>query len=207
MRFSLVIVLFFAPLLCEAQKHVFYLHGRIVELQGAKAYHNEYGAYHYQAIIDSLKKAGFVVHSEMRPASTDANHYAEKVKSEIDSLLALKVKASDITVIGASKGAMIAMLTSALCKNKELNFVVMAGCSPDLSIDLPSLEFYGNVLSIYEKSDVIGSSCELLKKKSPHLKNYRELVLNTGLKHGFIYRPLAAWMEPACAWARGSQNN
>lgn len=207
MRFSLVIVLFVIPLLCEAQKHVFYLHGRIVELQGLEAYDSEYGKYDYKAIIDTLQKAGFVVHSEIRPPSTEVNQYAAKIKLQIDSLLANKVNASDITVIGASKGSMIAMLASALCKNDQLNFVFMAACNPYLAKDLPNLEFYGNVLSIFEKSDVFGSSCLALKEKSTHVRNYRELQLNTGLKHGFIYRPLAAWMEPACAWARGAQKN
>jgi hypothetical protein len=29
----------------------------------------------------------------------------------------------------------------------------------------------------------------------------REIVLRTGLGHGFLYRPLPEWMTPALAWA------
>lgn len=29
----------------------------------------------------------------------------------------------------------------------------------------------------------------------------RELVLDTGLRHGFLYRPLPAWVEPVARWA------
>jgi hypothetical protein len=29
----------------------------------------------------------------------------------------------------------------------------------------------------------------------------RELLLDTGLRHGFLYRPLREWVEPAVEWA------
>lgn len=195
-----------SPGLC--QKHIFYLHGRIVELQGANAYDSlqGYGAYQYNAILDSLKKAGFKVHSEVRPANTEISVYARKLKAEIETLISDGVNPSDITVIGASKGAMIAMLVSSLCKNENLNFVFMAGCSGSIHREFPGIEFYGNILSIYEKSDTIGGSCESLKNESKHLHHYKELELNTGMRHGFIYKPLSDWMKPSVSWANGIFN-
>jgi hypothetical protein len=29
----------------------------------------------------------------------------------------------------------------------------------------------------------------------------RELVLETGLRHGFLYRPLPEWVEPVVEWS------
>lgn len=31
---------------------------------------------------------------------------------------------------------------------------------------------------------------------------HREIRLETGLRHGFLYRPLKEWTEPAIAWTR-----
>lgn len=184
------------------------MHGRIVELQGANAYDSlqGYGAYQYNAILDSLRKAGFNVHSEVRAANTDISDYARKIKTEIETLISTSVKASDITVIGASKGAMIAMSVSFFCKNENLNFVFMGACNGNIRREFPEMEFYGNVLSIYEKSDTIGGSCESLKNESKHLRHYKEVELKTGRKHGFIYKPLAEWLTPTVLWANGIFN-
>lgn len=204
----LLILFFFLSQSFLCQKHVFYLHGRIVELQGSSAFDsiNGYGAYKYTDILDSLKKAGLVVHSEARSKNTDVSLYAQKIKNQIDSLISLGIKPENITVIGASKGSYIAMLTSSYCKNSNLNFVFMAACNPNITREIPDLEFYGNVLSIYEKTDALGSSCISVKIKSKHLGHYKELEINTGLKHGFLYKPIPQWLQPAISWAKGNYN-
>lgn len=193
---------------CFGQKHIFYLHGRIVELQGANAIDSVqgFGAYRYNAILDSLRKTGFEVHSDVRPPSTQVRPYAEAIKNNIANLLNSGVKPADITVIGASKGALIAMMVSSLCKNENLNFVFMGACNANLREDFPDLEFFGNILSIYEKSDKFGASCEPIKKGAKHIRHYKELELQTGLKHGFIYQPLSQWVTPSLSWANGNYN-
>ncbi|MBL7932129.1 MAG: alpha/beta hydrolase [Bacteroidia bacterium] len=205
---SLITLLFLFSSRYWAQRHVFYLHGRIVEIQGARAVDstNGYVAYKYDDIIDSLKKAGFIVHSEVRAKNTNAGEYAGKIKKQVDSLLKKGVNPQDITVVGASKGSYIAMLVSSYCKNSDLNFVFMASCHPDITKEIPDLEFYGNVLSIYEKSDIIGSSCVSVKNKSKHLGHYKELEINTGLRHGFLYKPIPQWLHPCISWAKGNYN-
>jgi hypothetical protein len=67
------------------------------------------------------------------------------------------------------------------------------------------LDFYGNILSIYEKSDAAGS-CQLHTKNSKGIQQYKEIALNTGLKHGFLYKPLPEWLIPAKNWAMGKYN-
>src|SRR4051812_40485965 len=100
-------------LLCVLQgsggKIIFYLHGAIVEVQGANAVDtkNGYGAYKYLDILDSLRSANDLVISEVRKPGTEAKEYAEMTANKIDSLIKTGNKASDITVVGASKGAVI----------------------------------------------------------------------------------------------------
>ena len=51
----------------------------------------------------------FVVISEQRPRNTDVEEYAGKVTGQITALLDAGVPAENITVLGASKGAAIAI--------------------------------------------------------------------------------------------------
>ena len=62
--------------------------------------------------------------------------------------------------------------------------------------------FTGNVLSIYEASDDIGQSCRPIAERSPAIKRFEEIRLETRLGHGIVYRPLPEWVSPAMAWAK-----
>ena len=64
-------------------KHVFYLHGMIIEVQGVNAVSDDFGPYKYNSIIDSLDAAGYQVHSEVRTAKNDFNAFCQKVSREI----------------------------------------------------------------------------------------------------------------------------
>jgi hypothetical protein len=203
--FFVIICSLFQVNLFNAQGYIFYLHGKIIENKGANAVDsvNGYGAYRYLDIIDSLSSKGkFRVISEVRQKNTDVKAYAQKVKRQIDSLLNKKVEPQKITVVGASKGSLIAMYVSLYMKNKDINYVFMAACGDDLLDSAPELEFYGNILSIYEKSDFAGS-CQKFKERSKNINHFKEIELNTGLKHGFLYKPLSGWVHPAIKWANG----
>jgi hypothetical protein len=201
----LLLVILFSFLRSFGQNYVFYLHGKIIENKGPNAFDslNGFGAYKYSDILDSLRKKGFTVLSETRPRNTDSETYALKVKQQIDSLLNLGIQAQRITVIGASKGAAIAMLVSTSAKNSELNFVFMAACSDNFLNTNPQLGFYGNILSIYEKSDTFAGSCVKFRSRPGNIGHYKEIEINTGLRHGFLYRPVKEWLYPATRWANG----
>jgi len=201
----ITLVFSFTLFFARAQNYIFYLHGKIIENQGPEAIDktNGFGAYKYYDILDSLKKGGAVVISEARAKDTQVKEYARHVKKQIDSLIKKGVDPGHITVIGASKGAAIAMHVSTYMKNRSVNYVFMAACYADDTN--PDLDFYGNILSIYEKSDVAGS-CQQLKKKAKGINHYKEIEINTGLKHGFLYRPLPEWIHPAREWANGIYN-
>jgi hypothetical protein len=81
-----------------------------------------------------------------------------------------------------------------------VNFVLIAACSADKGF-LNTVNLHGNILSIYERSDV-AHSCSDYRADGTGIGEWKEVELNTGLKHGFLYRPLNEWVEPTVAWAR-----
>jgi Tol biopolymer transport system component len=180
-------------------KYLFYLHGKIVEDQGARAVSEKHGAYEYEKIVEGFRAEGFNVVSEARPAETDVEKYAGKVAVEIRGLLKDGVAPENITVVGASKGAFIAMLASTYVKNKNVNYVIIAGCGAGEEF-LKLANLYGNVLSIYEKSDVTGS-CRAIFDDAEGLNKQKEVMLETNLAHGFLYRPMREWLIPTLDWA------
>ncbi len=182
---------------------VFYLHGMIVETQGASARHPEYGQYEYENILETFREKGFRVISEIRPENTDVEAYADKIVSQIDSLLKDGISPQMITVIGASKGSMIAMVTSTKLQNELINFVFMAACNEWVKENL-RLNLCGRILSVYEASDDIGKSCRDIMNDSECHGEFKELELSTGRKHGFIFSPLAEWVDPSVLWIRSA---
>ena len=67
---------------------------------------------------------------QSRPSGTDVVVYAEKVVGQVEQLLAAGVPPGHITVIGFSKGGMIAVYACSKLARKDVNFVFMACCSP-----------------------------------------------------------------------------
>ena len=181
-------------------RYLFYLHGRIVE-QSRRPISPEHGPYEYDQILETFKAKGFVVISEQRRAGTDVEQYAGKVADQVRQLLKAGVPARNITVVGASQGSFIAMLASTYLKERDVKFVFIAGCAADAGF-LDLVDLHGNVLSIYEQSDKAGS-CEKYRTDATGLSKYQETELQTGKRHGFIYRPMTEWIEPTISWARG----
>src|ERR1041384_3281591 len=110
-------------------RYLFYLHGRIIEDQGAEnAVSPEFGKYEYAEILDTLADRGFVVISEVRPKNTNIVQYAQKVAEQVNGLLKAGEPPGNITVAGASRGAAITHKISSILHNRDLNFVLLAGC-------------------------------------------------------------------------------
>ena len=175
---------------------VFYLHGKIVEDKGDRAAHPEYGIYEYGDIVSSLKDGGHTVISEVRKPDTDRALYAETVANQIQMLMDDGIRATEIVVIGFSKGAQIAALVSQKLANKDLRFVFQAVCGSWVEYH-DGLQVYGDILSIYETSDAAGS-CKNLLKNNP--ARSCELSISTGLRHGAFYQPHDAWFTPLKDW-------
>jgi hypothetical protein len=92
------------------------------------------------------------------------------------------------------------MFASTYLENRDLNFVLIAACAADEGL-LRLVNLHGNVLSIYEKSDG-AQSCRNYRTDATGINDWREIEVNTGLKHGFLFRPMKEWTEPAINWAR-----
>jgi len=181
-------------------RYLFYLHGYIVDAGNTRPTSRKFGVYEYEKILETLKRGGFVVISEARRKDPEIEPYAMKVTAQVRQLLAAGVPPKHITVVGASQGSWIAMLVSTYLRNRNLNFVFVAACSADEGF-LKLVDLHGNVLSIYEKSD-LAQSCRNYRADATGINEWKEVEVNTGLRHGFLFRPLKEWTEPTLAWAR-----
>jgi pimeloyl-ACP methyl ester carboxylesterase len=188
-------------------RHVIYLHGRIVqEQQSARPRHPEFGYYELEKILDAFRRQGFVVSGEIRPKSASVGDSAGGVVAQVRRLLELGVPADHVTVVGASMGAAIALTASARLQNPDVRFCVLGACLSESVRSLLAVEGKGpsgRLLSIRESSDDSTGRClswkNDLDSQSPLL--VREIVLDTGLSHGFLYRPLPEWVQPVVDWA------
>lgn len=184
-------------------RYVIYLHGRIVEDSGSRRPSDPaFGRYELDSILDGFRRAGLQLLSEQRPPRTNSEQFAAHVVQQVDSLLRLGVPPQAITVVGFSKGGWIAILASARLQRPEVSFVFMGACGPWAN-DRPDLQVAGRLLSLYETSDSLGVSCAPLFTRSRPGSTTRELGLSLGLGHGTFFRPRAAWLDPAIAWAQG----
>ncbi len=186
-------------------RYLFYLHGRIIEDQGGEnAVSPEFGRYEYAEILDTFADRGFVVISEVRPKNTNVIQYAQKIAEQINSLLKGGVPPANITVAGASKGGAITHKISSILHNKDLNFVLLAGCGEGYHEGF-DIDLAGNVLSVYDYKDNKGAgSCADFFTKSKDINHHKEIELKLGTGHGILYKPLEEWVEPTVQWASGN---
>lgn len=184
------------------ERYVFFLHNMWLELNDVDAPHPEFGRAEYHEIIAKLRKEGLTVISELRPRGTNGNAYAVKVAKQIDSLMKTGVPASHITVAGTSKGGFITMFTSGIVKNSGINYVLIGCCTGEDEVTDDNIHLFGNVLSIFEESDRFQSCQKLKAKRGNDVKQFKEIELHTGLKHGFLYKALDGWIKPTARWAK-----
>ncbi len=180
-------------------KHIFYLHGRIVEQQGKNAFSETFGKYELDSIIATLRFENTVVHYEIRKDNVDPKIYALKISKQIDSLITLGIKPTNITVVGASKGAIIASEISDLNTN-PINYVLLAG-NNEFQEQNNNWKFHGQVLCIYDLTDhIAGKNYDYWKERENYTTKFEQIELKTNLGHGFLYKPLDAWVTPTKKW-------
>jgi hypothetical protein len=210
MNIKLLIGIFFCSTLfaCETKnddRFVFFFHNRFLEEHELNELHPEYGRTEYNEIIAEFEKSGFKVISEKRNGNVNARDYAVGIVSQIDSLIKIGVEPQKITIVGTSKGGYIAQYVSTLANNQNLNFVFIASFRNSDMQDIPDINYCGNILNIYEKSDPFGvSALQREKTSNCELKHFKEIELNTGMGHGFLFKPLKEWIEPTINWANGN---
>ncbi len=187
------------------ERVLFYLHGKIIEDQGSDAVSDRFGRYEYDAILESLGREGHRVISEVREPDTDVWEYAKKIVAEIEELKSKGLSSDRITVLGASKGAFITVLVSHLMRDADINYVLLATCSPQVleSWQEQGVCISGDVLAIHEMPDAFGGSCQTLAERcDAAINRFEEIELRLGVDHGVCYRPYDEWLAPALEWAR-----
>lgn len=185
------------------RRYLFYLSGYIVHDRNVAPVHPEYGMYQYSKILRTFADSDLVVISEARKQDREIEPYARKVTDQIRQLLKAGVPPKNITVVGASQGSWIAMLASTYLANRGVNFVLIAACSAGKAF-LNVVNLHGNILSIFERTDV-AQTCSDYRADATGIRDWKEVAVNTGFKHGFLYRPLNEWVAPAVAWANGQR--
>lgn len=183
------------------EHYVFYLHGLIVEGENLKPKHNRFGVYDFPAIKKALVDPAYNLIAHHRPFKTNPVKYADLLSKQVMGLLSKGVPEKNITLVGFSRGGFITALTSSKLANKELNFVIMAACTSRLAKD-KTVVIYGNLLSIYETSDTVGSCNNVTQRNPEAIASYQEIMISTGKEHGVFYTPNPTWLIPLKKWLK-----
>jgi hypothetical protein len=186
----------------QDRAYLFYLHGQIIEDQGVRPEHPEFGVYEYESVLVALAERGFEVISEARPPRTNGEEYALEVVKQIESLLSTGLSPERISVVGFSKGGGIAVAVSSLLGNERVSFVFLGTCANRIR-NRPRLDLKGRILSIYEASDPVAGSCKEMFSESAVGPEFEELEIHLGGGHGAFYRPAPEWIDPVVDWVGG----
>ncbi len=183
------------------KKYIYYLHGRIIEIQGKNAVSDEFGNYEFDDIVTALSIDNSEVIAEVRTENVDYIQYAKKVSKQIDSLISAGVNCKKITVIGASKGAIIASNISSINLN-HINYVFLAG-NNNYQEENNNWKFHGQILCFYDESDKIaGKNYDYWKIKPNYTTKFLQIKIDKKLGHGFLYKPYKEWIEPTKKWIK-----
>lgn len=179
-----------------SEKYVFYLHGSAEEQEGSSE--------KYDTAVAAIAEGADNVISEVR-GDTDPNSYAEKIKQQVNLLLSKGVPAKNITVTGFSKGAIITLAIAAVINNKNINYVLLAGCSETLNdkYNVDPTKAVGRILSIYDSGDDKFESCDGIIQKSDKVQ-FEETDLDSGKGHK-VFRIakekfIEQWRDPLIDW-------
>jgi hypothetical protein len=191
--------------------YLIYLHGSGIDRSGVDQSKEQFAG-----ITRGLADRGFSVIAEVRPQGAirkvpeDLDAYARKVAAQVESLLQAKVPARNITIVGYSRGGVIALMVSGLVGNADVGYVVLAGCISErgeFKQYLPMLhsdyatKLKGRFLSLVDESDPDFSSCTSYFSLAPEKLHAQESILKTGKGHQLFATPQDVWIQPVAEWA------
>ncbi len=180
--------------------YLFYLHGRIIEdSKSLRPKSSKYGFYEYEKILKALERNGFIVIADIRNSKTNIKNFVLKIGNQVKELLDSGVPPNHINIVGASKGGAIAAFISNNLKNKNVNFVILAGLFKSLSSN--KLTLWGNILSIHDRADKSQISPDLFLDKLGGKGKHKKIILNLGIGHGLLYKPYPEWVNPLVDWS------
>lgn len=183
------------------ERYVIFSHGLIAEGEDPKPVSPKYGVYDFPQIKEALfKDGGFNLIAVQRKKGVELENHVNQLESWVHRLLDAGVQPSRVTLVGFSRGGQITALASSHLASEGINTAILAICSAgDFTVDSgPPIVLGGNVLSIYETSDELGS-CSKLADRS-HLRSFKEVAISTGKAHGAFFEPRPEWIDSLKAW-------
>lgn len=191
------------------QNYVIYLHGLWVELHGPNAFNDRYGVrYELDGITEALAGNGLAVIAQVRPRATRTTNFAQTVASQVRTLIGRGAAPERITVVGHSKGGLIALLAASIVGLGDVRYVGLAGCGKRGSRFRRGFTQFlngrangaaGDVLSIYDTADHTAGTCREIFEHADFSGD--EMILDTRRGHGLFYTPETVWLEPVVRWA------
>jgi hypothetical protein len=185
-----------------SERYVIYSHGLIVEGNNPRPISPKYGQYDFPGITQALfNGGGFNLIAYQRPKNADFAAYVETLKSWVHRLIQAGVAPSRITLVGFSRGGQLTAYASSDLASIGINTALLAICqNGDFDRDPPGAHLIlgGNLLSIYETSDQLGSCAKLAARS--HLTAFKEVAISTGNGHGAFFQPRNDWLKPLKAW-------
>lgn len=181
----------------NSTKYIFYLHGSVEENEGSTEKH--------ETAIEAIADSDAMVIAEVRD-DIDPIAYSKKLNLNVKTLLDKGVPASNITISGFSKGAIIALASASEIQNPNINYVLLAGCSTFLNnkYKVNVTDVKGRILSIYDSSDEKFGSCEGVITSSDNLR-FEEIEIDSGKGHKLFRIPkekfIEQWRDPLIDWA------
>lgn len=192
------------------QKYVFYSHGRIVEGVNATPTHPRWGRYEFPQVKAALADSNYVLIAYHRAKNTEPKQFAMMLADDVNTLINKGVKPENISLVGFSRGGEITIMASnylassyspsPYSPSKKVNIALLASC-PDFMKNSNEFEVYGEVFSIYETSDLVGS-CQFLIDNSKDVTSFKEISISTGQEHGAFYTPIPEWVKPLKTWLK-----
>ncbi|GLX85356.1 hypothetical protein tloyanaT_16080 [Thalassotalea loyana] len=180
--------------------YVFYSHGYIVEGDNPTPEHPEWGVYDFPQVKAKLSDPSYNLIAYHRPKNTEPFSFAKQLADDVRKLLAAGVKPQNITLIGFSRGGALSILTNHELQLPDIKTIILAGCA-GLVASHKAVKVTGNVYSIYETSDQVGS-CQFLIDRSDKVNTFNEIAISTGKSHGAFYLPREEWLTPAKQWIK-----
>jgi len=156
-----------------------------------------------ELVSGAFANRGFEVVTERRPPNPDPGDLGRRASNQVRRLLAGGASAQRIAVMGFDVGGTAALVASALLREPELSYVVLAGCGLDDRYNRFAAsiaeQMAGRVLHLWEKTDTLAESCQLAFSKAKNLDSDEKLLSNGG-GHEMFGEVDAFWIDLVMAF-------
>ncbi|HEX3847497.1 MAG TPA: hypothetical protein VHV81_08945 [Steroidobacteraceae bacterium] len=181
------------------ERYVIFSHGLIAEGDDPRPVSPKYGVYEFPEIKQAIfAGGGFNLIAIQRRKNVEFDDHVAQLVSWVRELLRAGVKPERITLVGFSRGGQLTAVASGRLASEGIDTAILASCEEgDFTADAP-LVLGGDLLSIYETTDTLGSCAKLARRS--HLRSFKEVAISTGKAHGAFFQPRPDWINPLKSW-------